>query len=203
MTNRREVLQMSMAVTLASLDAATAWAAPSGGTGRDAPAAPLYTALYDARFAASRVFGERMAAQGVTTAALADGDMTALWYNNLHFRWREGPVAIAGLTTRGPLFCLEQLAWDHGMRVVFRAQHASARDGSILHEIEGAGVLMDVARHVAAEDGWAAGLSDAIGHYSHTGGAKTRVQVHTARPAVQVPEDEMLFSWVIAPVARS
>lgn len=194
---------MSMAVTLLPLDAATAWAAPSTGSSRDSLAVPLYKALYDTRFAASRAFGERMEAQGVATAAMAGGDMTALWFDNLHHQWKEKPVAITGLTARGPLFCLEQLAWEHGMRVVFRARHSATNDGAILHEIEGDSVLVDAAQRVAMQDGWAVGLSDVISHFPHTGGSKAQVQVHTARPSVQLPEDEMLFSWVIAPVARS
>ena len=48
------------------------------------------------------------------------GDITDFWYRDLSLLWRERPVAIAGATTHGPLFCLERWAWDHGLRVTYR-----------------------------------------------------------------------------------
>ena len=34
-----------------------------------------------------------------------------------------GHAAIAGVTGHGPLFVLEHLAWDHGMKVLVREEH--------------------------------------------------------------------------------
>jgi hypothetical protein len=51
----------------------------------------------------------------------------------LRAAWTKQPVAIAGLTAHGPLFCLERLAWDHGMRVVFRAEHPAGIDAEPLY----------------------------------------------------------------------
>lgn len=201
MTNRREVLQMGLGVTLLPLDAATAWAVPAG-TAREEKAIPLYKALYDMRFPASRVFGERMTVRGVPVAALTTGDMTSLWFDDLHHQWKKGPMAISGLTARGPLFCLEQLAWEHGMRVVFRARHSLTNEGSILHEIEGTDAAVEAAKRVAVDEWWAAGFGDVIGYYAHTNGKQVSAQAATARSAVALPEEEALFSWVIAPVVR-
>ena len=53
------------------------------------------------------------------------GDITDLWFHDLDPQWKKQPVAIAGLTAHGPLFCLERLAWDHGMRVVSRVEQGS------------------------------------------------------------------------------
>jgi hypothetical protein len=83
--------------------------------------APLYKVIYDRRFAASVIYGEQAARRGLSTHAI-NGDMTGLWYHDLHPRWKQGPAAIAGLTAHGPLFCLERLSWDFQMRVVFRAE---------------------------------------------------------------------------------
>lgn len=203
MSTRRELLQMGIAVTVLPLDAtATAWAAPSAAdTGWGEPVA-LYKAVYDTRFAASRAFGERMAARGITTAATT-GDITGLWFDALYPQWQKGAAAIAGLTARGPLFCLEQLARDHGMRVVFRAQHSSSSAGAVQHELEGAGVVVDAVRRVAADSDWVSVVSDVIARHPRTSALNASLQVHTARPALQVPEDEALYSWVIAPVIRS
>lgn len=199
MSNRREVLKMSMAVTILSLDN-VAWAAPSTDKSRGEPAG-LYKAVYDTRFAASRAFGERMTARGIATAAIA-GDVTGLWFDSLHPQWQKGAVPIAGLTARGPLFCLERLAWDHGMRVVFRAEHSLSSAGVIQHEVEGTGVPVDAVRRAAAGGDWVGVVSDVIARYPHSGALSAGTRVETAQPGLQLPEGETLYSWVIAPALR-
>ncbi len=82
----------------------------------------FYKVIFDRRFPASVAFAREMKQLGATVHAI-DGDITDLWFHDLHAAWTKQPVAIAGLTAHGPLFCLERLAWDHGMRVTFRAEH--------------------------------------------------------------------------------
>src|SRR5271156_3692674 len=96
----------------------------------------LHVAVFDRRFAAGRRFARSSETRGIATRAIA-GDVTSLWYSELHPLWKQRPVAIAGLTTYGPLFCLERLAWDHGMRVVYRADHTYRSDGYMEHELSG------------------------------------------------------------------
>jgi hypothetical protein len=194
------MLKMGMAATVLPLDA-SAWTVPSADTRWGEPVA-LYRAVYDTRFAASRAFGERMTAHGITGAAIT-GDMTALWLNTLYPQWQQGAAAIAGLTARGPLFCLERLSWDHGMRVVFRAQHSASSAGAIRHEIEGAALPVEAARRVATDGDWVRVVSDVIVRHPRTTAPNVSVQVQTAQPAFQVPGEEILYSWVIAPVTRS
>ena len=81
----------------------------------------LHLAIFDHRFAAGRQFASSSEASGIAIRPIAN-DVTSLWYSELHPLWKQQPVAIAGLTTYGPLFCLERLAWDHGMRVLHREQ---------------------------------------------------------------------------------
>ena len=81
----------------------------------------LHLAIFDHRFAAGRQFASSSEARGVATRPIAN-DVTSLWYSELHPLWKQQPVAIAGVTTYGALFCLERLAWDHGMRVLHREQ---------------------------------------------------------------------------------
>jgi hypothetical protein len=81
----------------------------------------LHLAIFDHRFAAGRQFASSSEARGIATRPIAN-DVTSLWYSELHPLWKQQPVAIAGLTTYGPLFCLERLAWDHGIRVLHREQ---------------------------------------------------------------------------------
>ncbi|HEY0342486.1 MAG TPA: hypothetical protein VGC34_16920 [Steroidobacteraceae bacterium] len=83
-----------------------------------------HLAIFDHRFAAGRRFASSSEASGVTTRPVTS-DVTDLWYSELHPLWTRQPVALAGLTTYGPLFCLERLAWNHGMRVLHREEHGA------------------------------------------------------------------------------
>jgi hypothetical protein len=80
--------------------------------------------LFDSRYAECRFFAEAARRSGHETAAL-EGDVTPVWYDTLSSRWAAGGGAIAGMTTDSSLFCLEQLAKDHWMRVVVRIEHRS------------------------------------------------------------------------------
>jgi hypothetical protein len=90
-----------------------------GASNSDHP--KLHLAIFDHRFAAGRQFASSSEARGIATRPIAN-DVTSLWYSELHPLWKQQPVATAGLTTYGALFCLERLAWDHGMRVLHREQ---------------------------------------------------------------------------------
>jgi hypothetical protein len=121
MTSRREFLIAGLvASALPAVAGAELAGALAGG-----PAVPLYKVLYDTRFAASAAFARRAEARGIAVYAMA-GDMTRFWYDDLYHRWRQGPAAIAGLTAHGPLFCLERLAWEQRMRVVYRSPTGAA-----------------------------------------------------------------------------
>jgi len=123
MKNRREFLQAGIAASVLPMAVAGSSFAPSV---RDevAEAANFYKVIFDERFPASVAFGLDWQARGEPVHAIR-GDITDLWFHDLHFRWQQGPVSIAGLTAHGPLFCLEQLARDHGMRVISRVEQPS------------------------------------------------------------------------------
>jgi hypothetical protein len=88
----------------------------------------VFRAVYDERFPDGRAFAETAAARGWPARPIR-GDVTRLWYDELDARWRQGPAAIAGVTTPASLFCLETLARDRGMRLVARTE--LARDGLV------------------------------------------------------------------------
>ncbi len=75
-----------------------------------------YAILYDIRFPESRAFGATVLRQGGPARAI-DGDITQLWFEELAPRWQRGKGLVAGMTTGRTLLCLEQLAWDHRLRV--------------------------------------------------------------------------------------
>jgi hypothetical protein len=120
MTSRREFVKAGLAASALLPAAARADFAVAGELD---PVAAIYKVLYDTRFAASVAFARRAAARGLAVHAMA-GDMTRFWYDDLYHRWLQGPAAIAGLTAHGALFCLERLAWEQRMRVVYRKEHA-------------------------------------------------------------------------------
>lgn len=114
MVTRRDVVLGTLAAT-AMPAFAGARASPSGLRTLVGESA-LYKVIYDERFPLSVAYGREAMRAGLSVHAIR-GDMTDLWYDDLYLQWRRRPVAIAGLTAHGPLFCLERLSWDFGMRV--------------------------------------------------------------------------------------
>ncbi len=121
MISRRQILQSGLVATSLPLVAGVSLAPLQSAHARALEHAGLYKVLFDRRFAASREFGREAQWQGQSVHGF-DGDITNVWYHDLHPRWQKAPVAIAGLTAHGALFCLERLAWDVGMRVTHRAE---------------------------------------------------------------------------------
>jgi hypothetical protein len=127
MASRREFLQAGIAASVLPIAVAGSNLVPSE------PADPVtfYKVIFDERFPASVAFGEEWKARGAAVHAMR-GDITDLWFHDLDLQWKKRPVAIAGLTAHGPLFCLERLAWDRGMRVISRVEQSTTHDGDPL-----------------------------------------------------------------------
>ena len=90
----------------------------------------IHTVVVDRRFTESQQFGAALDRHGASVRQF-DGDVTDLWFTRLEPLWRARRASVAGLTTYGVLFCLERLAWDHGLRVIHRAQHTPLPEGQI------------------------------------------------------------------------
>jgi hypothetical protein len=178
------------------------WAASATTGEREASVdvVPLYKVVYDTRFAAAAEFARRAAARGLAVHAM-HGDMTRFWYDDLYHRWRSGPAAIAGLTARGALFCLEQLAWDQRMRVVFRAEHSVA-EACVAHRFEGPAALVTAAAEAASGPAWAAAMADVVVQCPRARLERATASAMTT-PMSTAPLAEPLFSWVISPVIRA
>jgi hypothetical protein len=122
MLGRRDVMQAGAAAGLVLA---------SGGIAL----APVARVVVDARYADSAQFA---AAWSAPAARVTDGDVTRLWTADLRPLWRSRPVAIAGLTGRDVLFCLEQLGAAAGMRLAHKLVHRRWQDGRMAHEIPAA-----------------------------------------------------------------
>ena len=121
MINRRQVLQSGLAATSIPLVTAVSLAPLQSAHAKVLAQPALFRVLFDQRFAASREFGRGAQWRGLTVQGF-NGDITNVWFQDLHPRWQQGPAAIAGFTAHGALFCLERLAWDVGMRVTVREE---------------------------------------------------------------------------------
>jgi hypothetical protein len=197
MPNRRDVLQGGIALTTLPLVASAAWESS------DAPRVALapYRILFDDRFAESRRFGAEIARLGGATRAFS-GDVTELWYEELDVRWRREPIVVAGMTRHGPLFCLERLAWDVGMRVAYRAEHRRASDGSIAHVIVApAETLRWAVRLHAANPDWVRNSARIVMQGRHHSWSPAMCECGSAAP-LSADADDPLISWIIAPRAR-
>jgi hypothetical protein len=194
MTTRRELMQGGTALAIGV-------AAPLRALARAESAArwaPLV--IVDHAVADAPQFATAAAARGAAVRALRQGDIGALWMNEIEPRWRTGRGAIAGLTAGGPLFCLELFARDYGMCVAYRARHTLLASGNLAH------VVADADAQVAA------GALDAAGErWSAVAAALAVLEPAVEFPRTQIPlldlaEDERevsFYSWMLAPRPRS
>jgi len=133
MVNRRSVLKIGAATVAGVL-------VKMPVSGLDQPPqrahAAFHRAVFDERFGECRGFAAEMDSAGVRTSAIR-GDVAKLWYGDLRVHLRENRLPVAGLTDRAALFCLEELARDVGMRVIFRADHILDQETGTQHDAAG------------------------------------------------------------------
>jgi hypothetical protein len=133
--------------------------------------------------------------------SLREGDITSLWLNEIRATWSLKPAALAGLTTPAALFCFEQLAYAHGLRVVFHAEHVALPDGRVEHQLHRSGPVADLAVDDLARSRqrWPARLADALSGRSKPRGRRPGPSLAALQPVI--PEGAtLLTSWIIAPV---
>lgn len=199
MTSRRQFLRNAAALSAAAPLAGRA----AFADGRDAASgigsagiAGIDAVVFDSRHAAACEFGARAGMLGAPLRPI-DGDVTDLWRSELRGRWKGSPAAVAGLTERPALFLLERLAWDHGLRVVFEAEHAPDAAGIAAHRVIRTADPQLARALGAAGVAWARILADAL----IAGG---RAPARELRPtdaglAARAGEPTVLRSWIIAP----
>jgi len=199
MANRREFLQAGLTALAVPLAARAAFSpALSAWAGEPSPT-PLYKVIFDERFAACRTFASEAKRLGATVHGIK-GDVTDVWFNDLYARWKKGPAAIAGLTAHGAIFCLERLAWDQRMRVVFRGEHAYGPDGRLEHVLSAPpGVLRQAAGLGESGPEWASQIANLVTRFPENRSRAETTNVATAL-AKRAGDPEHLVSWVIAQV---
>jgi hypothetical protein len=226
MTNRREFLRTGVSVS--SLPLALNTLLPVAATAGQARHVSVRKAVFDDRYAEGRTFAEAARRLSVPVRALDDGDVTSFWYDELDALWRDRPAAVAGTTQFGPMFVLERLARERGMRVALRVEHCANADGTVTHDISGPTEAIELAEHLQRHGvDWPMLVAVLSTHCPGDGSAMDRRSVTTpgvapmlatraaspdtvvhyyasaaVRDGYGIPWDGPLFSWLLAPGSR-
>lgn len=191
MPNRRTILQSAVAIAGTPL-------APGVIHAESARAAAQMGVLYDHRHREARAFRLRAAQLNAPVHGTENGDITDLWQHYFSVAWKDQPMPLAGLTERPALFMLEQLGFEHGMRVVFQAEHEADGQGGWKHEIVRSSLPALVGQLEAAGAGWPAVLADRLLTAPHEVASKDTAPSGAAM-ASRLDEPTRLHSWIIAP----
>jgi hypothetical protein len=200
MYNRRTFIHASAAAASVSLVAGTLGAWPAASRAAASSRIDFYKVVFDRDHPAAVAFGHAARSAGLASQAIGR-DVTALWYDDLYHRWRQGPVAMAGMTPIRVAFCLQVLAQDVGMRVLFRGEHVPTRDGRLTHRLTGPKSVLDRARLLDTAHNWPLGAARLVGVCPLDFSAKSMAL--TSVSAGGFASGEPLVSWVIAPVSRA
>jgi hypothetical protein len=201
MYNRRTFLQASAAASSASLFAAGLGAWPAHAWSSTANRIDFYKVLFDREHPAAVAFGGAAGKAGLAVQGIGR-DVTSLWYDDLYHRWRQGPVAIAGMTPVRVTYCLQVLAQDAGLRVVFRAEHAATGDGRLAHRLTGPRSVLDRAGLLDQAVDWSLGAAQLVTGCRADFSPKSTAAL-TSVSANGFAFREPLVSWVIAPPSRA
>jgi len=192
MVNRRGVLKIGAATMAGALVKMPI----SGRNLSPAPARSAFQrAVFDERFAECRGFAAELHSAGVFTSAIR-GDVAELWYDDLRAHLSENRLPIAGLTDRAALFCLEELARDVGMRVIFRADHIVDQHGPAEHTAVGAASLVAGTRNLPPEAGFVRAMAEVFSQFDVSEPCDTAAQKVTG--PFSPGNKTALVSWVIA-----
>ncbi len=169
---------------------------------RAAVPATVPTVLIDDRHAEGRAFGSAFAARGALVYALSEGDVTALWRESIGPVWRQAPIVLAGLTRPPALFCLEQLGWALGRRVVFYAEHLVSVSRAVRHQFirtTSAGPTANTVEWSNCSQPWPSQLASLVARHAAVAKgprpAPTGVDLAPSLPA----DAQLLTSWIISP----
>jgi hypothetical protein len=192
MVNRRSVMKIGAATVAGALVKLPV-------LGQHAASARAYgafeRAVFDERFAECRAFAAELYAGGVLTSAIRT-DVARLWYGDLRAQLRENRLPFAGLTDRASLFCLEELARDVGMRVIFRVDHIIDQNGHARHTAVGTASLVAATRNLPPEAGFGHAMA---GLFSLFDISEPRDSAAQKRTGPFSPENKTaLVSWIIA-----
>jgi hypothetical protein len=201
MPSRRAFIQRSLAASALAACPLPARGVLAWPENRPAEPRRFFKILFDRTRPEGAAFGAEAARRGGPAEAVGL-DVGGVWMNEIEPRWRRERVALAGLTDGAALFCLELLARDYGMGVVYRVRHSPAGDGHVRHFITGPVALEQWGRRLAAAGrGWGAQAAAMAMSCPNALLPDSRIDLlDLADGSGTLPAS--LFSWVIAPDQR-
>jgi hypothetical protein len=196
MVNRRSVLKIGAATVAGAL---VKMPVSGRNLSPDRAHIAFHRAVFDERFAECRAFAAELRAARVCASAIR-GDVAELWYHDLRVYLSKNCLPIAGLTDRPALFCLEELARDVGMRVIFRADHIIDQNGDqtghAQHTAVGPASLVAVTDKLRPEAEFGRAMAVLFGQFDTSEPCHTSAQKRTGPFS---PENKTaLVSWLIA-----
>jgi len=200
MPSRREFIQAGIAASVVPIAFPIHEPVRAAGGGDAATSSSHHPVcvVCDIRSAHSTAFAHEADRLGLTVVRTS-GDITDFWFTDLSLRWKASPVAIAGLTTQGALFCLERFGWDHGLRVAFRGVHRVLESGHVEHALSGPFRTVARAHSALLGDDWPLHVARLLNSCAATRDtAATTVRSAPTR-GHRSEVDDTLVSWVIAP----
>ena len=201
MTDRRTFLKTGITALALPTIARNAFSLPLAIPAEKPSYIVPYKVVYDERFQDSVAFAGEANKLGASTYGIK-GDVTDLWYNDLYHEWKKGPAAIMGMTTEDALFCLQILAQDQRMHVVFRVEHNYLSDNRIAHIITGTSQIPhEMADLANVGPAWNIRMSNVVMQYPDKRAKKSETKIITQldRP---VTDQQSLVTWVIAPIKK-
>lgn len=190
MPTRREVLWVGAGV--ASLGALAGVGARALGA-----TLPVHRVLIDQRFAASDEFGAHAQRLGAEVRSVHDG-VHDVWQQELYPQWRQSAVSVAGMTPYAALFCLETVARDAGLQLIYRVNHRLSAE-RVSHEAYGS--YARLAQHPAfVADGWTQQAAERVLRWPAGRQSVSASRSNIARADERGVAADILMTWLMAPV---
>jgi len=200
LATRRDVLMGGPAIlALTAITGPLAGARTQSGPDTSRMLGSPYKVVFDQRQPTAQSFAHRAAAMGYTVYGLAD-DPTSLWYDDLYHRWRDAPVAVAGMTTEHVALCLKLYAQDAGLREVYSGKHRLGQDGVAEHHFHSS---VPVTRATLLERyDWSEDVVRLISSADTLPTPRRQFMVRGGDTA-GLQTDQSLVSWLFAPIRRT
>jgi hypothetical protein len=200
--NRRSLLLAGAGAVVAPLVAgAVDYRAEMSAAAERVAQVRFHKVLFDRDHAAAVAFGRAGRAAGLPVEPIG-ADLTALWYE-LSLRLRQGPTALAGLTTEPVGLYLQLLAQDFGLRPALRVSHTPLGGGRIRHYLTGPQSTLQQAGRLDAGKRWPLGALALLRGCPAALAPGTTGACTLISTSDEVASRERLVSWVMAPVARN
>jgi hypothetical protein len=192
MISRRNVLTVAAAGVAGTLTPISAW---SAGSHRIGSARGLCRAVFNERYDECLAFARELDHRGAVTTGIRN-DVAALWYKDLRPQLRQTPLPLAGLTDPTTLFCLEELARDVDMKVLYRIDRTVEPGGRVRHDVTGPAAVVEAARNLGAAKDFGRAMA-VLASDVEARGPWNVASLRRTGPS-SAPNGTALVSWVIA-----